>query len=551
MLKLRKFLCACFDVVAVVYGVAVVDILVHLVRDRNASPQPSRYSAPETFGAVVPHALAVLIILLVPLIVAVLSATARFTIRSGRPSGRTWAIAASTAMIMSNVVFLIGLTIIFDQTRSREIATFWLTLLGGSFLLALPLAALGVAGLVAFWRDDVDALRQVARKPPRVSGDGTNPVLDALALVIALAGFLAGMRYFAHWGTAHHLPGYEYGFPLTLVFIGLLITATVHEAGHATVGMALGMKLWAFIVGPFQWRIRDGQWRFQFVLKTLFGGATVLVPPNPNQSKAREIAMIGAGPVAGLLFGIVALGLLLHARGQGYERLWGLLAIVVILAFLSFIGNLIPLNPDGMYSDGARIYQLLKGGAWADYRRIVTLSTSTLVTPLRPRDFDLETIQRAEQAIARGLQGALLRMTESDYHLDRGELEKASQASAEAENICRQTGVNVPPEMRVGLAFRAAFLRRDAQSARDWWNQVEKEKSVHKGSNYWLAKSALLAIEGQTEEAWSTWNKASDLMKQLSNAGDYEFDRYRCDLMRQAISSMHGGPSTPALTGMV
>ncbi len=551
MLKLKKFLCACFDVVAVVYSVVAFDILVHLVRDHGAPPQPSRYSAPETLGAAVPHAVAVLIILLVPLIVVFLSGMARFALRSGRPSGRSWAIAASTAMLVSNVVFSLGLAIIFDQTRSREIATFWLALLGGVFLLALPMAALGVAGLVAFWHDDAAALGQIARKPPRVRGDGTSPVLDALAFLVALAGFLAGMRFWTHWGASHHLPGYEYGFPLTLVLIGLLITVIVHEAGHATVGMAVGMKLWGFIVGPFQWRVRDGRWRFQVSFKKFFGGATMLVPSDPNQSRAREIAMVAAGPLTGLFFGWIALDLLLHARGQNYEPIWGLLAVIVVLAFIAFLGNLIPVNPEGMYSDGAVIYQLLKGGAWADYHRVVMLSASSVVTSLRPRDFDLETIKRAEHVITHGLQGAVLRLVESDYHLDRSELQEATQSATEAETICLELGANVPPDLRVALVFRAAFLRRDAQSARDWWSQVEKEKGIHKGSNYWLAKSALFAIEGQTEEAWSAWNKANELMKQLPNAGDYEFDRYRCDLLRQAIGSMRTVANTPVGTSIV
>lgn len=310
------------------------------------------------------------------------------------------------------------------------------------------------------------------------------------------------------------------------------------------------MKLRAFIVGPFQWRIRDGKWRFQLRFKTLFGGATLMAPTDPNQSQKREMAMIAAGPVTELLFGLAALGLMLSARGRPYEPMWGLLAVIVTISAIGFVGNLIPVNPEGLYSDGARIYQLLKGGAWADFHRTMTIVASTTVTPLRPRDFDLETIKRAERAITRGLQGAVLRLVESDYHLDRGELDQASEAVTEAESICRQPGVTVPPEMRVGLVFRAAFLRRDALNARDWWNQVEKEKGVQKGSNYWLAKSALLAIEGQMEEAWSTWNKANELMIQLPNAGDYEFDRYRCQMLRQVIGSMRAGASAPVVTSV-
>ena len=505
----------------------------------------------ESRGSGQPHALAVLIILLVPLIVAVLSATARFTLRAGRPSGRSWGIAASTAMLLSNVVFSLGLAIIFDQTRSREIATFWLALVGGVFLLALPMAALGVAGIVAFWRDDAAGLSQVARKPPRVSGDGTNVVLDVVLWILAVAGFLAGLHYWSHWGTSRHLPGYEYGFPLSLILIGLLIAAAVHEAGHATVGIAVGMKLRGFIVGPLQWRIRDGKWKFQFSLKSFFGGATIVVPTDANQSQTREILMIAAGPVTQLLFGLGALELLLTARGESYEPLWGMLAVIVTICVIGFVGNLIPANPEGLYSDGARIYQLLKGGIWADYHRVTMLAGSTVVTSLRPRDYDIAAIKRAELMITRGLQAIVLRLIDSDYHLDRGEFGEAAEAAKGAETICRDSGIEVSVELRVALAFRTALLCRDPQSTRHWWNQIEIAKGVHKGSDYWLAKSALLLIEGQTQEAWTAWNRASDLVNQLPIAGDYEFDRYRCELLRQAISSTRAGAAADAVTSVV
>jgi hypothetical protein len=306
--------------------------------------------------------------------------------------------------------------------------------------------------------------------------------------------------------------------------------------------MALGMKLSAFIVGPFQWRIREGRWIFQFTIKRLFtgGGATALVPTDPLQPQGREIAMIAAGPTAELLFGLAALWLLLAAYGQAYDSLWGLLAVIVTICMIGFAGNLIPVNPDGLYSDGARIYQLMKGGAWADLHRAMTLAASTTVTPLRPRDYDIETINRVAALVTRGMHAALLRLLASSYYLDCEKLDEASQAVTEAEMVCRDLG-EVPPELCVALVYRIAFLRRDTQSARYWWERAGTGKAVHKGADYWLANCALLLSEGSTDEARDSWNKADELVKQLPAAGDYEFDRYRCHLLGQAIDSPRWG----------
>ena len=547
MVKLRKFLCACFGFVALLYGFVAFGTVRHLGRALHADHQPGPYSPPPWLAVVGLHALAYLI-RLSPLVIAVLCAAAWFTLRSGKSSGRRWAIAASTALLLVDAVLAISLVIIWAYVRNQNSAAagWWAFFLAMIAMILLPHAALGVTGLAAFWRDDAALQAQVARrKPPRISGDGTSPLLDALSFVVALAGFIAGLHYWERWGWSHHLPGYRYGFPLTLIFLGVLITTAVHEAGHATTGMALGMKLRAFVVGPFQWRIRDGKWRFQFTLKRLFGGLTGLVPTDPNQSQMREIVMVAAGPVMELLFGLAALQLLLTAHGRPYEPTWGLLAVIVTIAIIGFVGNLIPVNPEGFYSDGARIYQLMKGGAWADFHRATTLAEATTVTPLRPRDYDIEAIYRAAQLFTRGTNAVLLRLLASSYYIDRGELDEACKVVTEAETICRESGIDLPPELCVALVFRIAFLRRDAESARSWWDRVEAQKAVHKGSDYWLAKCALLLSEGHMDEARDAGKKANELVKRLPAAGDYEFDRYRCWLLLQAIDSVSWGAGRP------
>lgn len=552
MPKLRKFLCACFGFASWMYGIVAFGTVGHLGRTLHA-PSPGPYH-PLPWPAVVGLLSLSSLIRLAPLVTAGLCAAAWFTLRSEKSSGKRWAIAASTAMLTLDAVLAIGLVIIWAYTRNQASTGFGEFVLLTMALIWLPQAAFGVSGLVAFWGNDPEIQSQCARRrPPRISGDGTSPLLDAISAVVGLAGFIAGVRYWERWGWSHHLQGYRHGFPLTLIILGMLIATALHETGHATAGVAMGMKLRAFIVGPFQWRIRDGKWRFQFTLTKLFagGGATALVPTDPNQSQGQEVVMIAAGPVTELLFGLAALGFLLSARGRPYEPIWGLLAVIVTISIIGFVGNLIPVNPEGLYSDGARIYQLLKGGAWADFHRATTLAASTTVTSLRPRDYDIEAVKRAEQLFTRGIRAVVLRLLESSYYLDCGKRDEASRAVTEAEVICRETGIDAPPELRVALVFRIAFLRHDAPSARFWWGTIEAAQAIHRGSDYWLAKSALLLSEGQMDEAQDAWNNAHDLVSKLPTMGDYEFDRYRCELLGQAINSTSRSPSQPAVASAV
>ena len=86
----------------------------------------------------------------------------------------------------------------------------------------------------------------------------------------------------------------------------------VHELGHSAVGLALGMKLRAFVVGPFQWRIESGKWSFQFRPIAILqggGGATGIVAPVADFPRERFVWMIAAGPLANLVTGVLALWL--------------------------------------------------------------------------------------------------------------------------------------------------------------------------------------------------------------------------------------------------
>ena len=319
---------------------------------------------------------------------------------------------------------------------------------------------------------------------------------------------------------------------------GLLETA-VHELGHAGIGLALGMRLRAFIVGPFQWRIREGQWAFQFLPGKILsaGGAASLVPTNPEQPCWREIWMIAAGPLASLLSGCLAWASALLVVGTRYEQCWQLCAWMAIFGLVAFGVNLIPIRPEALYSDGARIYQLLRGGAWADFHRATSIAASTSVTPLRPRDYNIGAIQRAAQSFRRGPQALLLRLLASSYYLDSGKLSEAGESVAEAEAVYNEFPFEIPAGLCMALAFRIAFLRQDAVGAREWWERMEAKKPSHFGADYWLAKSALLWTENRQDEAEEAWKTGDALARKLPEAGDYEFDRHRSALLGQAINS--------------
>jgi len=188
------------------------------------------------------------------------------------------------------------------------------------------------------------------------------------------------------------------------------------------------------------------------------------------------------------------------------------------------------------YSDGASIYQLLSRGPWGDFQRVVAVIGSSLVTPLRPRDYDIEAIQQVAQAITEGKQGLLLRLFAYLCFLDQGKTFEAGQALTEAEAIYHRCASDIPAELHTEFVFGNAYVRRDAASARDWWNRMAAKKPTRLNEDYWRAYSALHWIEGHLKEANEAWDKCNVLAEQLPKAGAYEFDRYFCSLLRKALS---------------
>ena len=127
--------------------------------------------------------------------------------------------------------------------------------------------------------------------------------------------------------------------------IALLITL-LHELCHTATGLVLGMKLRAFIVGPFQWRIHDGKWSFQFrPAEILFaGGATGVVPGSMDFPRWRSLCMMTAGPLMSLISGVFALWIGFAERGNSRLQADGLPVLFGAWSLAGCAINLVPIR---------------------------------------------------------------------------------------------------------------------------------------------------------------------------------------------------------------
>ena len=454
---------------------------------------------------------------------AAVFAMAWWTMLKGKPSARYWVIVPCLTY------FAVAASIVY-----RHPARFTAAI--------LPLA-MGVAGLIVTWRRSARTVPAQETVMPKIAGDGTGNLLNKGAKILGGLAYVAALWACNSWMAHNGLPRANSGL-LVLFLIGFL-TTFVHECGHAVIGLALGMRLRAFIAGPFQWRIRDGAWQFRFKLAAILTdeGATGVVPTSVHQPRWHQIAMIAAGPATNLYCGFIALGFAWAFSTPAYVDL-GLtypFALFGLFGLVSCFFNLIPSRSGTNYSDGAQIWQLLSNGPWADFHLAASVVSSSLVTPLQPKDYDIQTIQRASRNISQGTPGLLLRLWAYSHFLDKGRAAEAGQALQDAERVFHDSASNIPAELHAVFVFGNAYARRDAAAARQWWDRMQTKKITRLGVDHFRAESALHWIEGNLDQANLAWTKSNEFAQKLPHAGAYEFDRTCNNLLRQAIDATPGG----------
>jgi tetratricopeptide (TPR) repeat protein len=309
------------------------------------------------------------------------------------------------------------------------------------------------------------------------------------------------------------------------------------------------MKLIHFVVGPFRWQRIGEKWNFEFRPATLlsFPCGTAVVPSDLNNFRRRKIVQVAAGPVASVVTGLLAAAAVFTAPGHAWAGDWRVLSYFATISLVVGLLNFIPFKMGTGYSDGAKLFQLRSEGLWASYHRLLGLISSTKVTQNRPRDYDIETVERAAGTIARGVDELNMHLCAYAFYLDKGQLEQAREALARAERLCQESSIEVPEDRYAEFVFAIAFLRRDAAAARRWWERMVARDSFEFDDRLWNSRCALLLSENRLQEALEVWKKADAWARQLPKAGAWDAQRHAVQLLGRALRESLATAAVPAV----
>jgi len=458
-----------------------------------------------------------------PMVLAAVFGIAALKGIQAKPSARRWSIAASVLMVL---VSLFAITYIHPE---HFVAPLWAA------------AAIGYAGLAVFTRRTKAVPSPNPASHTSLPGDGTSAIVSKLAALAAAIGAVEGTAHWSAWATRHGLSPHSSPILFVQYVAAVLLVLFLHEGGHAFAGILMRMKVVTFVVGPFRWWREDGRWLFEFRALDIvsFLGAAAVVPTEMQNFRRRKLAQVAAGPVASLITGALAVEAILHAPGHWWAAEWRVLAyfatISLVVAFLNFI----PFKLGSAYSDGAKLYQLSREGLWSDYHRLVAAIHATKVTAMRPRDYDIATVERAAGTIACGADELNMHLCAYAHYLDNGQLTEARAALLRAEALCSNSALEPAEQWYSELVFAHAFLRRDAATARHWWNRMVTRESLKKKQprtqNRLASQAALLLSEGRVAEAAEACSKAEAWARNLPQAGASDAQRHRIHLLGRAL----------------
>jgi hypothetical protein len=434
-----------------------------------------------------------------------LPAVAWWTLKKQKRSARRWALAAS---ILNVLVLLSGIDI------WRHVGA------TPSLIVYAACGVAGIAGLIGFWGNE-----KSAPKRARIAGDGTSNLKDYAAQIIAAAIIWVSMDGWHRWASSHHLSYPGFVVFLVQMELAVLLTTFGHELGHLVAGWVSGKILRVFQVGPFRWAIRNGVWRFDFNLRKFYGGAVAMVTPDLINVRSRKAFSLIGGPVASLVMASIFIVAAMLTPGHSWQQYWMFLSMMATFSLSAFVVNLIPLKPESSYSDGAQLYQVVTNGPWARVHFAFAMVTSSLVSPVRPRDFDLNVLNRAADAVPTGERGLLLRLFICTHYLDTGEIPKALVSLEEAEALYGESKFEKTQDICAEFAFINAFYKRDLATAEMWSRRIEAVRKVDPDADYWRAQTALHWLRGELEEASAAWDRGNALALKLPAAGTYEFTR--------------------------
>ena len=328
------------------------------------------------------------------------------------------------------------------------------------------------------------------------------------ALVPMLIGFGVGVggvilaialpRRFGYEATAliSALDGVDY----LLFAVSGLLAVLLHELGHLLGGLAGGMRLLMFAVGPLRVARTAGGLRLgRHSLRSGVLGFVAMLPDPARPFAPQYGALIAGGPAASLVCALAGLAVALASAGSLAMHAT---AFAIFCTFALLI-TAIPMRIGGFQNDGEQVRDLMRGGTGAQLKSLLLALVAQSVSGTRPRDLDAAILARALELADAPAQrdpalGAFVHLVAGMNADDRGDIALRDQHYEAVADAAHR----LPPPMRAQLAGELAYHAARggrAETARQWIGQVRG--AITDAGNRARIDAAIAFAEGRHDAA--------------------------------------------------
>jgi hypothetical protein len=334
--------------------------------------------------------------------------------------------------------------------------------------------------------------------------------------------------------------------PLFLVLglpILLFLAVAAHEVGHLAAGRWAGFRAYLLLVGPVRLERVQDRWRLRFNphLAT-WGGLAASAPVDEVGLRARMIRYVAGGPGMSLLLGVAALAGagILYASGLGGLGLDGVTpASGAALGFISLavlggaslvlaVVTLFPGRAGGLYTDGARLLRLVRGGDELPGELALMVLNGHAMGGLRPRDWSGPLLDRACELPVESPMGVVARQM---VWLHRHDRVLQGEGSLEAVRPWLERSLEHAGEL--GELGEGALRMQAAGILAAEWGEVERAESLVGGGrtaplasphHLALARGAIHLARGEQAEALASLAEAAEKVGDGLDAGTSAYE---------------------------
>jgi hypothetical protein len=317
-----------------------------------------------------------------------------------------------------------------------------------------------------------------------------------------------------------HLPPW----PVSAVSLvtAVLVAIAAHELGHVLAGLWVRYDFFFVSAGIFKLEKTAAGLRgsVDWNSPNLFGGLTIMLPDEQNETRSNEAWLVAGGPLASIvLFAVLtSIALSLYAFGSGSYWVNAMVYFSWMTANVSLAFGLLNLYPEDyghIKSDGYHLLSIWRGSNEFLVSRMINRLVAQSLRGLQPSILDTSLMFRIldkgsnqEQQVARLLL--------YEHFSDTGKFQKAEEYLNAAVEVAEQIDIPpINPSIFLEKAFWEVFFHGNAEKALHYFEKGKRGYSEK--STFSRAQTALLFSKGEIERARKA---AQETRKQIRKSMD-------------------------------